>query len=474
VYTDVLTTAKTTFVSKRRLLAWIGSSLVDNVVNKIVDSFRGSIGRDLVNIASNIDPGMNISFVLDGIMCPNTGLRPLDLDSFRHNDLKQPLRIVASTKCNGTLKSSCFGSKEMDFFDLTEDGCTVYTATTSSESKIPRQGLFACLEASMNVPAAAGPPIQLQRCQDDNTTIAFDAFCFEPIPYRSAVEEGASHVLVFRTRPESSPIGTQPGFYETKVAPLYFNANNMSDISTFFEKGGQQYIYVEDYLTLEKGKNTYDSHDGVHVPPPILLYGVEALDDETRRKNISGRRENWRRAHLLPVVLPSGTPELPTLSVEKDEVLQAVRQGFAVAFDMLSSVAGVHLEDNLDGQRIAELVFPDRTIDEKILEAPVFISGQPIQSDTEKASSSPRATNTLHRDSIRKRIRDKGNIPLNHQLDLSSMQRPIKAFKPIADTPCPKRDAEILLRTLPGFVSGSLVSLANGLHYWNSDIFAER
>ena len=30
-----------------------------------------------------------------------------------------------------------------------------------------------------------------------------DALLFEPIPYRSAIAEGATHVLVLRTRPDS-------------------------------------------------------------------------------------------------------------------------------------------------------------------------------------------------------------------------------------------------------------------------------
>jgi hypothetical protein len=35
-----------------------------------------------------------------------------------------------------------------------------------------------------------------------NITVGFDAFCYEPIPYRSAVKDGATHVLALRSRPE--------------------------------------------------------------------------------------------------------------------------------------------------------------------------------------------------------------------------------------------------------------------------------
>ena len=46
-------------------------------------------------------PGMNITYVLDGIMDESHGLRPFDVDAFRVNDKLQPLYIIASTVSNG-------------------------------------------------------------------------------------------------------------------------------------------------------------------------------------------------------------------------------------------------------------------------------------------------------------------------------------------------------------------------------------
>merc|ERR1712232_1155847 len=61
-------------------------------------------------------PGMNISFVLDGIMGNDDGLRPLDIESFRTNNEKQKLRVVSSCvdPVTGTMHSKCFGTD--DFF----------------------------------------------------------------------------------------------------------------------------------------------------------------------------------------------------------------------------------------------------------------------------------------------------------------------------------------------------------------------
>ena len=46
-----------------------------------------------------------------------------------------------------------------------------------------------------------------------------DAFLCEPLPYRSAVLDGASHVIVLRTRPDPCPVlGKGPGVFEKLIA----------------------------------------------------------------------------------------------------------------------------------------------------------------------------------------------------------------------------------------------------------------
>ena len=51
--------------------------------------------------------------------------------------------------------------------------------------------------------------------------------------------------------------------YERAVAPLYFRSlegvgaekrdGGVENVATFFERGGQQYLYAEDVLTLDEG-----------------------------------------------------------------------------------------------------------------------------------------------------------------------------------------------------------------------------
>ena len=53
----------------------------------------------------------------------------------------------------------------------------------------------------MLLPGICGPTISLESMGGKKEPLA-DAMLFEPIPYRAALAEGATHVLVLRTRPD--------------------------------------------------------------------------------------------------------------------------------------------------------------------------------------------------------------------------------------------------------------------------------
>jgi hypothetical protein len=305
----------------------------------------------------------------------------------------------------------------------------------------------------MLVPAATGPPLPLLRNKDAHlniTTRCFDAFCYEPIPYRSAVEEGATHVLVLKTRPDGSPIGTKPGLFEKVFAPMYFDANGMPQVSKYFENGGQQYIYVEDYLTLDQGRDHVvnrrdpESLNGIPVPPPKILYGIPR-DEEAQK--LATNRDKWNRAHLFPLAVAEGKPELSTLSVDQEEVLQGVKMGFAAAFDLLAPLANVELNSHLNGDRVADLLFSHVGTAVNVLEVPVPIAGDLILETEEscKITNCRACTNTMEQ----KVARDLRSAYFMHELEIirESLQ------------PCPIRDAADLLDSLPGFHRGRMVSL---------------
>jgi hypothetical protein len=371
VYLDILPAAQRTFVCTQRILRALARNAVDLAVSQTQRLRAATSGAAKSNPSQ---PGMNISFVLDGIMDHDAGIRPLDLERFRLNDQKQPLRIVSSAVMDdGRLVTKCFGSR--DFFPADSQH------TVARRVDGIRQGIYACLEASMTVPGATGPPVEML-VPSENPKIGnsmtrgvfFDAFCFEPLPYRSAVEEGASHVLVLCSRPEGYQPVTAPGVYEQLIAPLYFHSHNQPAVAKFFENGGQQYIYAEDLLTLEQGKESLESP--VPVPPPRVLYGSDDLSDESRE--LRGNRDQWKKAHLLPLKVPLGTPELATLEQDRATVIRAIRGGFAAAFDLFAPAVGVQVQGNLTGMQVAELVFPDSMLDDQVLERQIRVRGDEI------------------------------------------------------------------------------------------------
>lgn len=95
-----MTASKTAFVSKPRLISWIAGSLVDQAIART--RLRSPQSND------RIKPGLNTSFVLESILCPEYELQPLDFPMFKENDKLQPL---------GKMETVCLGSQKNDFFD---------------------------------------------------------------------------------------------------------------------------------------------------------------------------------------------------------------------------------------------------------------------------------------------------------------------------------------------------------------------
>jgi hypothetical protein len=440
-----LPAAKHSFVCKKRMMSSLAISAVDLWRKKNSFQRQHSPNKESKRTTA-ASPGMNISFVLDGVLGNDHGIRPLDLEMFRENEKKQPLRVASScAHSNGTLFSKCFGTR--DFF----------TDTKAIRADGQREGIFACLEASMTVPGATGPPVPLYLGNSDKDLPFFDAFCFEPLPYRSAVAEGATHVLVLCSRPDGHEPKTKPGVYEQGVAPLYFHSHDQPEVAQFFEQGGQQYIYAEDLLTLEHGKNQLASRDdGVAIPPPQILYGAKRTPEAER---LATHREDWSTAHLLPLKVPKGTPELSTLEQDKDEVLAAVRSGFSAAFDLLAPAIG--LKFDLTGDQAAQLVFPKveggARDGSEHLQTKVRVPGEtiPTGSSSSTVNDASASWSSSTEDSpLALRPRKLNGV---HQVSRAFVVR--KPELPEFG------HAETLLASLPGFKQGRLGHLAKGLWY---------
>ena len=236
---------------------------------------------------------------------------------------------------------------------------------------------------------------------------------------------------------------------------MYFDDNDLPEVSDYFERGGQQYIYAEDYLTLDEGRDA--GEEGVLVPPPKILYGID-LDQEAQ--DLITSRSNWKRAHLLPVAVPEGTQQLSTLSVDRGEIVQAVREGFATAFDMLAPIAGVKLDAHLDGTRIASLLFPDDAIVKNVLDYPIKAAGDMIESDD--LEKTVRIEEWSESDDLEKSVtieECRGGAFEEEDLLESTISLPDGQL-------CAKEDSKQLLHALPGFKGGRMSALSQGLRYF--------
>lgn len=279
---NYMVNSKNKFVSTRRFIANMGLSVVD----KLFDT-------QLANI-----PAMNLSYVLDEVMADH---KPIDMETFRRNNNVQPLRVVVSCFDNSTLTANTFGYGDRIRFGK-------------------REGLEAALEASMSVPAATGP-LQMLHMENAPSVLAMDGFCQEPIPYRSAVADGATHVLVLCTK--SSGQMPKRSIYERLVTPLFFH--RLSHLKEFFYGGGQQQIYADDLRLMNKAKH------GTRV------------------------EVNGNEAYILPIQLPSGTPELGTTQLDPNAVEQSIIAGYDTACQLLGDLATDMTFDNLFQRQHASL-----------------------------------------------------------------------------------------------------------------------
>jgi len=120
--------------------------------------------RRLLSRRADLPPALNLSFLIDHVM---QSVQPLDFDSVIASEI--PLKVVASSlDALGPVLLSNFTDKD---------------------------DLATALRASATVPEVAGGPVFHRGHR------LVDAAVFEAVPFRSAIADGCTHVLVLCTRP---------------------------------------------------------------------------------------------------------------------------------------------------------------------------------------------------------------------------------------------------------------------------------
>jgi hypothetical protein len=89
----------------------------------------------------------------------------------------------------------------------------------------------------------------------------FTCFCqvFEPIPYRSALKENCTHVLVLRTRADDISVTARLGGLEKMIIGRYFGRKaGLPDIAAWMNNQYHKLVYAEDMLVLNAANRDFD------------------------------------------------------------------------------------------------------------------------------------------------------------------------------------------------------------------------
>jgi predicted acylesterase/phospholipase RssA len=206
--------------------------------------------------------------------------------------------------------------------------------------------LARCMHASCLLPGIAGPVVNILRdtsmmtssrpkpkfvlrngCVDPDYEPLADALIYAPIAYDLALEEGATHMIVLRSKPDGGDVvGKGGSIGEKLVWSRFFLRKNK--LPRMYERLTQQLhkrLYARNVLELNVAANSPASS---RLPP------------------------------TLTVALPPSQKEIARLETSREVIFEGVRQGFARAFDTL-------VEDPKErgrGYEVATSFFPDEIL----------------------------------------------------------------------------------------------------------------
>ena len=276
--------------------------------------------------AEAIQPIMDLDYLFQSVL---QGSVPFDWQAFRARDAVQPLAVVASSLT--AQRSRSLTSRKRNFHDL--------------------HSLFRCLRASCFLPGVAGlNPVRVdpgragpgrafasgsassRRARPNPVgggrgEVYVDALVYEPLPYRSAVDQhDCTHVLVFRSWPDGRELPQAAPFriFENILAPLCLRDHPAT--LRFMQEDGHSRVYAEDVLRLNAGAA---GPDGPAGSGPCTYKG----------------------AHLLPLAVSDREP-VPQLSLDRNVLLGGFVDGFARALEVLRPVVAAKPQGGVDPTRV--------------------------------------------------------------------------------------------------------------------------
>eukprot|EP00934_Nitzschia_sp_Nitz4_P003407 Nitzschia sp. Nitz4//scaffold166_size90379//7618//10428//NITZ4_005045-RA/size90379-processed-gene-0.51-mRNA-1//-1//CDS//3329538160//3397//frame0 len=228
---------------------------------------------------------LNLEFLLKKTLQQT---KPLDWEKFQERQKVQPLKVVASA-----LKSEkpLVMDMEEGHFESLED-------------------LSNAMHASCLLPGIAGPVMNIRKdtkssdkpkfvlqnnLQDPEYEPLGDALFFAPIPYSVAVEDGITHAIVLRSRPDGTDVTGKTSFLEKLMFQRYLlRKNNLPN--------------MYDQLVSQKHKK---------------LYAREVLD--LNQEACSQRDvKDTSAPHALTIALPPGSPEIARLENDRATIFDGI------------------------------------------------------------------------------------------------------------------------------------------------------
>ena len=249
--------------------------------------------------------------------------KPLDWEAFEEMQKVQPLKVLASGL--KIQKAIIMDMEKGSFSNIAE--------------------LANCMRASCLLPGVAGAVMNIKLPQkdggeqigydmkprnnlaDDDYEPLADALLFEPLPYRAAISEGATHVICLRSRPDGADVTGKSSIFEKLIIRRFLLRKN---------RLRKAYEYMKRHLHKKR-------------------YAEQVIELNEGASDVQRPYSDTSRPHLLPIAVPPGSPEVPKLETGREAIFEGVRRGFARCYDAL-------VEDPNERGRGAELarkVFPD-------------------------------------------------------------------------------------------------------------------
>ncbi|EKX49152.1 hypothetical protein GUITHDRAFT_93499 [Guillardia theta CCMP2712] len=293
LYYDLLTDerAKENFIDRSQILPLIGLRWLRWLMPRSIKETLGMRARR---------PLLNLPYLLQTCV---EELRPLDWEAFSRNEALVPLKIVAS--------------------DVSKQRAVVFDREHGHWTSL--REMTRCMTASMNLPAIAEPLVTLPGLD----SLLADAQLYEPIPFKSAVEDGFTHVLVLRTRPDQQDVVPKKSKMEEKMMDHFFLRR-------------YQLPHIYDYLVNQEHKKTYARdilalNHAAHHPP-----------EDTPQ--------------LLAIALGSNSSEIGRLECRREAIFQGVCDGYRSAWQALHPpAAGV---DHRNPDEAVAAAFPHTIVEE--------------------------------------------------------------------------------------------------------------